>query len=253
MSSPTIPSSIPTPAGPASEPPFDLVTWFELNRGRILIGFGALCAVVVGLMVVRARQQAEVKHAATRFLALMPPTGPGQQATPPDPQKLLELSEKFAGTPTAAQARLLAAGQLFAAGKYTEAQTQFARVEEAQPDGPFLSAALLGVAASLDAQNKSSEAVTAYDRVISLFPAEASALQARLAKARLVQGSQPAQALSLLDEILKNEYAIGYQELASAARARLLAQHPELDLPLVTTNQVRVTPSTNPPAAASPK
>ncbi|MCW5556491.1 MAG: tetratricopeptide repeat protein [Verrucomicrobiae bacterium] len=247
-SSPTA-SAAPSPAGGA---PFDFITWFELNRGRILLGVGVVCAVVIATMVVRARRQAEMRTAAGALLALKPAETPGQPAPTPDPQKLLELSRKFPGTPAAAQARLLAAGQLFVAGKYPEAQTEFAAVETAQPDGPLLGIALLGVASSLDAQNKGGEAVAAYDRVISLFPSDPVSVQARLAKSRLVQGSQPAQALGLLDEILRNEYAIGYQELAVAARSRLLAEHPELDVPLVTTNQIRVLAPTNPPPADAP-
>ncbi len=247
MSLPTLPS--PTPSAPASAPSFDFMTWFELNLRPIVAGVGVLCAIVVGVMVVRARHQAAVQNAAAQLLALMPPSGPGQTPLPVEPQKLLQLSQQFAGTPSAIQARLLAAGQLFADGKFGEAQTQFTGLEDAASDSPFLGIALLGVGASLDAQNKTNEAITAYDRVISLFPNEGPAQQARLAKARLIQGAQPPQALSLLEDILRNEYALGYQELAGAARLRLLAQHPELDVPLVSTNQVRVVPGTNPPAA----
>lgn len=249
MSSPTLPSSTPVPSAPASEAPFDLLTWFELNRNRILIGVGAICAVVIALMVVRARRQAEDRSAAISLFNLVPPTGPGETPAALDPQKLLQLTQQYSGTPSATQARLLAAGQLFTEGKFAEAQAQFAALDESQAEGPFQGIALLGVATSLDAQNKSTEAVAAYDRVISLFPNTGPAQQARIAKARLIQGTQPAQALAALDDVLKNEYAFGYQEIAGAARSRLLAQHPELDLPLVSTNQTRVSIPTNSPAA----
>ncbi len=248
MSSPTIPSPAPAPAAAHSAPPFDFVTWFELNRRPIVIGFGVVCAAAVALMVVRARQQSATRSAAEQLLALTPINGPGQEPAPLDPQKLLQLSQQFAGTPSATQARLLAAGQLCADGKFSEAQAQFAGLEDSSPDSPYLGIALLGVGASLDAQNKSNEAVTAYDRVISLFPSEAPAQQARLAKARLIQSGQPAQALTQLEDILKNEYALGYQQLAAAARSRLLAAHPELDVPAATTNEVRVVAGTNLPA-----
>lgn len=230
--------------------PFDFVTWFELNRRPIVLAAAMVCAAVVGIMVVRARQQASVRDAAAQLLAALPAGGPGQSAAPLDAQKLLQISQRFAGTPSAAQASLLAGGQLFTDGKFDEARTLFAGLDDAAPDGPYLGIALLGVGASLDAQNKSVEAITAYDRVISLFPNAAPAQQARLAKARLVQSTQPPQALALLDDILRNEFAVGYQQLAGAARARLLSQHPELDVPLVSTNQVRVVPSTNVPVSA---
>lgn len=254
MSSPATTPSPTASAAPSTggAVPFDFLTWFELNRGRVLTGIGVVCAVVVALMVVRARRQTEIRAAAAALLAVTPVATPGQPPPPADPLKLLEVSRKFPGTPAALQARLRAAGRLFAEGKYAEAQAEFAAVEAAQADGPLLGIALLGTGSCLDAQNKSSEAVAAYDRVISLFPADAPAQQARLSKARLVQGTQPAQALGLLDEILRNEYAIGYQEIASAARSRLLAQHPELDVPLVSTNQTRVLAPTNPPPAAAP-
>ena len=241
----------PSPHAPAAgvEPPFDLVTWFELNRVRILGTLGIVCVLVIVLMVVRARRHSVATSASAALLALTPPTGPGQEPAPLDPQKLLDLSRRFAGTRPAVQARLLASGQLFADGKFAEAQSEFAAVEEAQPNGPLLGSALLGVASSLDAQGRTSDAVTAYDRVISLFPSGAPALQARLAKARLIEGTQPSQALGLLEDILKDPYAVGYQELAAAARGRLLAAHPELDVPLVSTNEVRVVA---PPVSADP-
>lgn len=249
-SSATRPShTAPAATSPGGGVPFDFVTWFELNRGRLLIGVGLVCAVAIAVMVTRALRHAKVREAAGALLAAAPAEVPGQPAPALDPQKLLEISRQFPGTPAAVQARLLAAGQLFTAGKYSEAQTEFAAVEAAQPNGPLLGVAILGVASSLDAQNKGSEAVAAYDRVISLFPSDAVSQQARLAKARLIQGSQPAQSLGLLDEILRNEYAIGYQEVAAAARSVLLAQHPELDVPLVSTNQIRVLPPTDPPPA----
>lgn len=229
--------------------PFDFATWFELNRRPVLVAVGLVCAAIVGIMVVRARQQASARDASAQLLAALPAGAPGQPPAPLDAQKLLQISQKFSGTPSATQARLLAAGQLFADGKFAEAQGQFSGLEDAAPDNPYLGIALLGVAASLDAQGKTAEATTAYDRVISLFPNDAPAQQARLAKSRLIESSQPPQALALLDDVLRNEFALGYQQIAGAARARLLAGHPELDVPLVSTNQVRVLPGITLPAA----
>ena len=251
MSLPTTTS--PAPAPQPSEPEFDFLTWLEVNRTLLLIALAVVCAGVVGFMVVRARHQAAELEAAKELLTLMPPAGPGETAPAVDAQKLLQLGQQFAGTPAGQQAKLLAASQLFVDGKFAEAQATFAGFEEKYADSPFLGIALLGVAASLDAQNKSAEAITAYDRVIGSFGNDAPGQQARLAKARLLQGTQPKLALGLIEDVLKNNQATGYSDAAAMARAQLLAKHPELDQPQVMTNATIVTPAANATAVPAAK
>ncbi len=218
---------------PDSGPGFDLLTWFEMNR-RLVVGVVlGVSLVLAALAIVRAQQRATRAEAAKELLQLIPPTGPGEAPKSPDVAKLLALSSQFPGTAAGQQSRLLAAGQLFVSGKYAEAQTEFSRFEEQNPNSEFLGVALVGVAAALEAQGKESEAVKAYDRAI-LSGGDGFAIQARLAKARLLESGSPAVALGLIDEVLKSAAASVVGEQAAAARTRLIQKHPELSAPTPT-------------------
>jgi len=210
-----------------SGPGFDLLTWLEINR-RLLVGVVlAVSLVLAVLAVVRSRERATRAEAAKELLQLIPPTGPGEAPKVPDVARLLALSGQFPGTAAGQQARLLAAGQLFVSGKYAEAQAEFSRFDEQNPNSDLLGVALIGVAAALEAQGKEADAIKAYDRAI-LGGGEGFAVQARLAKARLLESSSPVVALGLIDEVLKSGAASVVGEQAAAARTRLVQKHPEL-------------------------
>jgi hypothetical protein len=210
-----------------SGPGFDLLTWLEINL-RMVVGLVlAVSLVLAVLAVVRSRERATRAEAARELLQLIPPTGPGEAPKVPDVAKLLALSGQFPGTAAGQQARLLAAGQLFVSGKYAEAQAEFSRFEEQNATSDLLGVALIGVAAALEAQGKDAEAVKAYDRAI-LGGGDGFAVQARLAKARLLESTSPAAALGLIDEVLKSAAASVVGEQAASARTRLVQKHPEL-------------------------
>ena len=212
---------------PDSAPGFDLLTWLEINRRLVVGAVFAVSLVLAVLAVVRSQQRATRAAAAKELLQLIPPVGPGEAPKVPDVARLLALSGQFPGTAAGQQARLLAAGQLFVAGRYSEAQTEFSRFEEQNPNSEFLGVALIGIAASLEAQGKDAEAVKAYDRAI-LGGGDGFAVQARLAKARLLESASPAVALGLIDEVLKSAAASVVGEQAATARTRLIQRHPEL-------------------------
>lgn len=240
MSSPTTqPTSAPAPD---SGPEFDFVTWFELNQRLILIGVVVVCVALAGLATVRYLQKERRATAAKELLLLTPPKGPGEAPAPVEAAKLLALGSRFAGTPAGEQAQLLGAGQLFTGGKYAEAQAEFSGFEEKYPNSEWVGVALLGVAASLEAQGKTSEALNAYDRAVA-GAGGGFVAQARLAKGRLLAEKQPAEALVLFEEVLKGAAASTYGEQAAQARAKILQLHPNLVPPSTTTNSVVVRPA----------
>lgn len=227
----------------------DLLTWLELNRNSLLLGVSVVAIAVIGLMVVRNSQHEARVAANTRLLELAPPTRGADAATPVNPADLLKLADENSGQPAADRARFLAAGRLYAQGKYAEARAQFEAVERDAPEGLLASTAALGIAASLDAENKTNDAMAAYQRVITSFKDEPVAVHAKLSKARLHEAAnQPKEALALYDELGKNQSSMFGLQSAMVARAQLLAAHPELDKPLVTTNAVNVVP----PAVPAP-
>ena len=231
MSSSTV---SPSPAAPEKQgPEFDFLTWFELYKKAIAIVLAAVVAAVLAFMIMNWRRgQSEAEGGRALHTATATESAINSQA-------LLQVAAAHAGTHAAERARLLAGGQLFAEGKYAEAQSEFAKFTADYAASPLVPTAELGVASALDAQNKTTEAIAAYEHVISTYRTDAVANQARLAKARLHEAaSQPAQALALYDEALKDTASLS-RETAVLSRARLLQQHPELEKP-PTTNAVAV-------------
>lgn len=226
MSLPIVSSSPTTPESPGRE--FDFLTWFEVNKKLILALLGAVVLAVIVLMVLRWKGDQAEAEASRALLAAATPATPGAAVSS---QAFLQVAEKNPGTHAAERARLLAAGQLFAEGKFADAQTQFEKFVADFAASPLLSTALLGTASALDAQNKKDAALTAYQGVITGYGKDAVATQARLALARLhEEAGQGARALALYDELAKDSGGLGLQQVM-IARARLLQLHPELEQP----------------------
>jgi tetratricopeptide (TPR) repeat protein len=211
------------PENPGRE--FDFLTWFEVNKQILVTGLAVVVAAVIAGMIVNWRH-GQGEASAGRALHAATAAGGAMNS-----QSLLQIAADHSGTRAAEHARLLAAGQLFAEGKYADAQTQFEKFSADFGGSPLLPTAELGVASSLDAQNKTAEAIAAYQRVIASYATDAVANQARVAKARLLEAAnQPAQALALYDEALKDATSYG-REAVVLSRARLVQQHPELEKP----------------------
>ena len=108
-------------------------------------------------------------------------------------------------------------------------RTQFERFRREHPDSPFVGEALLGVAACLDAQGKSSEAMTAYKDLIDRRPGDYVLPQARFALARLYEAqNQPEQARNLYEEVERTD---PYGTLGSEAGMRLEELKHEVSAP----------------------
>jgi len=165
---------------------FKLWPWLEANKNRLI---GAVMAIIVvsGVVyaVVAQRAQKEV-DAGQAVTALM---------INPDANKnsaqmaagFEQLAGQYAGTEAGKRAQLQAAGALFEAGNYAEAQTQFQKYLEANPSSPLAAIARLGVAASLEAQSKLDAAATAYQQVVSLNPDSTCVPPAQYALGRIAE------------------------------------------------------------------
>ncbi len=97
------------------------------------------------------------------------------------------------------------------------------------PENPLAPTAALGIAACLDAMDKTNEAVVAYQDVLNRFAGSAVAAQAKLGLARLWEGSnQPAQALKVYEELTRPNAPSAWSTEAAIRRRQLLSEHPEL-------------------------
>jgi tetratricopeptide (TPR) repeat protein len=192
--------------------------WFEANKKQTLWGIAGL--VLVGLIVsfVLYRQdEADVSASeALSNLALPQMTGASRGDTP---DAYLKVASTYPGSRAGARALLLAAGGLFVDGKYDESRNLFERFNREYSDSPFKGEALLGIAATMDAQGKTNDAVTAYKNLIDRRPTDYVLPQARFALGRLYEAqNKPELARSQFEEV---EHSNPYGSLGSEAGIRL--------------------------------
>lgn len=204
---------------------FHLFGWLDKNKKQLVwAGGGILIMVFAVSFYFWNKGRLEIKAAETLSSIQTTPNS--------DAAAYISLAAQYPRTSAAAQAVLLAAGNLFSAGKYAEAQAQFDRLLREYSDSPYRVQAFLGTAACMDAQGKTAEAVTRYAELIQRFPTDPATLQAKSALARIYEAqNQFDRALPLYEELAQaaNYNSIG---LESAVRLQaLIARHPELVKP----------------------
>jgi tetratricopeptide (TPR) repeat protein len=226
--------------------------WFEANKKQTLWGTGAL--VLVGLivaLVLYRRDEADIAAGEALSNVALPQMTGASRGDSPD--AYLKVAAAYRGSRAGARALLLGAGGLFMEGKYDEARNQFERFNREYGDSPFKGEALLGIAACLDAQSKTNEAVTAYKNLIDRRPADYVLPQARFALARLYEAqNKPELARTLFEEVERNN---PYSSLGSEAGIRLedlKVKYPNLAPPVVPTPTNAMPPNLTAPSNALP-
>jgi len=216
---------------------FKLWPWLEANKNR-LIGGTVVALIIAGIVfyVSSSREQREI----TAGLALTTLIN-NQSAATSSTQlaaSLEQLATTYAGTGAAQRAELQAAGVLFAAGNYADAQTQFQKCITEDRSGPFAATAQLGVAASLESLNKLDLAASAYQQVLSTYPGSPFVAQAEFGLGHIAElQNKPSEAVGHYDKVaatvaggtLAQEAAMRSAELkfklaAAAPAAATLAQ-----------------------------
>jgi TolA-binding protein len=163
---------------------YKLWGWFDKNKKQA--AWGAAIFVVAGLTIwFVVLRQAEKEITAGEAVASVALAQTGAGPRPDAAAAYLKVAGEYPNSLAGARALLLAAGNLFAEGKYPEAKTQFQRLAREHRGGPFMGEALLGIAASLDAEGKTSDAIAAYKELIDHHPDEALIPQAKFALAGL--------------------------------------------------------------------
>jgi len=130
---------------------------------------------------------------------------------------------------------LLGAQLLFTQGKYPEAEREFARFVSDHPDDALVPQAKMGVAACLEAEGKTLEAIQKYRDIVVGYPAEENiASPAKLKMARLCEEAKPPQvqqALTYYSELARIANQSSSDPWAAEGRERgalLFSKHPEL-------------------------
>jgi predicted negative regulator of RcsB-dependent stress response len=182
---------------------FKLWPWLEANKTRLIGGGAAIVLVAIIYSFVAWQHGQNEINAGEAFTQLMLTPSSSLNASQ-EAAAFAELASTYSGTETARRAQLQAASTLFESGNYADAQAQFQKFLDVY-SGPLGAVAALGVAASLEAQDKADLAATAYQRVISSYAGSPAALQADFSLGRLAEQQG------------KLEEAEGYYENAAQA------------------------------------
>ncbi len=219
---------------------FDLLTWYEVNKQAVFIGLGAIVVAAAGVILWKGQQRSKLEESSGELLAAVAANKEGAPLV-----ELQKVIQAHPGTPAASQAALLAGKTLFAAGKFAEARAQFEAAANTAGNDDLTAAAQYGLAACWDAENKTAEALTAYQRVIDFPGARHLGGLARITKAQVHESlGQNKEALALYDAVLKTPTSSSAAE-ASQLRTELLRQHPEIEIKLTA-------PATTPNLTSTP-
>ncbi len=266
---------------------YEFLAWLEVNKKRVAIGGGAVL-VLAGLIatVVWYRGQAELK-ASEALSAIRVPANPSEPLPPDTLDNLQKFIAGHSGTAAAKRAELIRAGLLFTTGQYADAQGAFEKFIQQHAESPWISEAYYGSAVCLDALGKTNEAVAKYEDFARRFSTDPKIDQARFHLATLLESAnRPADAVREYDRIVKATSYSPSQGEAQDRLRKLLVKYPHLaptnapspsltNAPLVTpalpkaaatgavgvvktnlaaaTNLLKLTPTTNPPAAPKAK
>jgi TolA-binding protein len=223
---------------------FNAWTWIEKNRKPVILGVAgvAIAGLVIGYM---SWAGAEQERTAGQALSQVLYQQADKQVTGGAAEELLKVANANSGTKAAGQALLLAASDLFKAGKYAEAQSAFEQFGKDYAGNPLAGQALYGSAAALAAQNKWADAARIYQESLDRHPTSPIANQARysLAAAFAAQGK--------IEDAVKR-----YEEVALASpgnslgnEAMLRADELREQLPPVTAPEPITIPTPAVPAA----
>jgi tetratricopeptide (TPR) repeat protein len=200
--------------------------WAEAHKKQVL--GGAVAVVVAGLAAgLYVWQQNQKQVAANEALSHVTMGGFVSGNQEPAPEALLKIAADHPNTDAAGRALLLAAGELFAAGKFADAQTQFERFLRDYRDTPFAGQALYGIAVCQESQGKTAEAMAGYNNIISRRASDSVVPQAKLSLARLYESQNKLdEARNLYLELARGGTSYGQE--SGMRYEQLITQHPEL-------------------------
>jgi predicted negative regulator of RcsB-dependent stress response len=209
---------------------YDFLAWLEVNKMRVVAA--TVVVVVLALAIsftIYHKNQREIAADAALFKLGLPMLQ-SDATIPATAKDFQKIALDFSGTSAAERAMLESAGLLFSEGNFVDAQAQFKKFQTEYGSSRLAGIAAIGVAACLDAQtNKTDEAIAAYKEVLTRFPSESVAGQARIALGRIYEAKkQPDVALKYYDEILKASVRSGWASEATEFREMLLAKNPNL-------------------------
>jgi predicted negative regulator of RcsB-dependent stress response len=228
-----------------------LAAWLHANK-KPVIRIASAVLIVAAIVGGYFWHKYYVETQAADMLSAVRPPSSAQGASPTvaDAQPYLKIADDYSGTRAAGRALLLAGGVLFDAGKFDQSQQVFRRFMANYSDSPMANIALLGIAASLEAEGKNPEAATAYEDIIRRPQMDSTTSQAKSALARVdLALNKPDQALHLYEDLLRNNGNDTWSAEAGIQIQELLAKYPALKK--TPTLERATAPPTAPPPSAN--
>lgn len=230
-------------------------TWFEVNKMRLLYGGAAALVLIAGVSVfIQFRANKEVS-ASQALSEIRVPFNPATAPPPDAAQKLFDVANRYTGTKAAARALHMSGGLLFVERDFARAQERFNALVQTYPESPWVPDANLGIAACLEAQGKTDDAIKKYEDIRKRHASATILDDAKLALARLYEKSNPTESWRLYEELLNADRNSGISAEAGLRQEELVKRNPELaslrqppPAPVMPTNRpVQVTMVTNRP------
>jgi len=230
---------------------YKLWAWGDKNRKQLL--YGVIAIVVLGIIAAFwiAHANQKQKDANSALAALTSQTIANPAATP-TPDALLKVNSDYPNSEAGQRALLLAAGDLFTAGKYDVAMTHFQNFLKDYNSSPFASQAALGLASCYDATGKTNDAISGYQGVVDRYPNQNVVAQAKL-RLGVLQEAQGKyrEARAALEDLARTFQGTMIGSEAMARLQELNTAHPEA---AAAPTALPGTPTlTMPPAAVAPK
>ena len=192
------------------------------------MGAAVLVVLGFGFFFVRWQSAQTELKASDALLQLRAPLGSTDQTEAPTPDDFLAIASTYPSTSAAERAELLAAGALFADGKYSDAATKFDVFYRDNPNHSLAATAAYGAAVSHEAQGKQAEALSAYQNILTQHSNVSFLDDVKLAIARVYEANeQPELAFKTYEELTQSLTSPRSVE-ATTRKERLSAQFPEL-------------------------
>jgi predicted negative regulator of RcsB-dependent stress response len=226
---------------------FEFLAWLETNRSRIITVASAVVVLFLAVSYYRySAHQREIKANQALF-KLGLPMSRDEQATPPSANAYLKVAEQYSGTQAGERAQLMAAGTLFSDNNYAGAFEQFRKFTQQYPNSSLNPIAAFGVATCLDAQDKTDDALKAYQDLAARYASDATSQQSKLSMARIYETKkQPELALKIYDELGRMDNAgLSIRNDATERRQALLEKYPQL-APTNAAPAISVSPASTP-------
>jgi len=209
-----------------------LLAWFETHRQLALWGAVALLAggLIIGYLVWRQGElEIEAAQALTNVSA---PYNAGVANRSDVAEAYVKVANTYPKSKVAARAILLAGGEYFSQNKFDQAKSMFEKFRREHGDNPLIPQAQLGIAACLEAQGKTAEAIAAYKDLIERKLNDITVPQAKFALANLYEAdNKPELAFNLFEEIVRADPYSSLGSVAGMRAERLKQKYPKLAAP----------------------